>query len=102
MQLRPYQQDVADQQDIIKQRVEAMAAQIFVDAATARVIGSDDLGPETFDDLITQDANRSIDAALPIGRELYGISAQRNKPPVAPKRRPKVLTEEEETTKPEE
>ncbi len=80
----------------IRARVEGVAAQIFTDVAAEviRVVGPDD--NDKLEASLTDAASVSIDAALVLGRELWGVQAQRQKPAQPPKRRPRVITEDDD------
>lgn len=76
----------------IRARVEGVAAQIYTDVAADAIrqhgSASDELEAE-----LTGACSAAIDAALILGRELWGIQATRQKPAKKPSRRPKVISE---------
>lgn len=91
----PNRQQAQQQQAaaVLQQRIESIAATIFSENAVIN-LGQED---EEFDEQITQVAQRSIDAALVFGRELWGVQAQRQKPAQKPKRAPRVITEDDDS-----
>lgn len=86
----PQQREAAAQAQM-KARVEQLAAQIFVEKVSIFHDKSQDELTEHYDKC----AERSIDAALILAKHLWGIEAQRTKPPARPKRPPRVITDDD-------
>jgi hypothetical protein len=90
----PRQAQAAQNQQV-RQKIEGIAATVFTEAmGRCHLIFDSNQTDEEWAELCQRVADRSIDASLVLGKNLWGIEGARQKPPQKPKRAPRVITDE--------